>query len=59
MPDRPTRPPHGFGTRAIASASAAPEVRQAGTSVPIHQAAAFAAEDSEELADILSFRVPC
>ena len=41
MPDRPTRSPHGFGTRAIASASAPPVVRQTGTSVPIHQAAAF------------------
>jgi len=48
----------GFGTRAIAAASTPPEVRQAATSVPIYQAAAFAAEDSEELADILAHRTP-
>ena len=58
MPDRPIRSPRGFGTRAIASASAPPTVNQIGTSVPIYQAAAFAAEDSQELADILGFRTP-
>jgi len=58
MPDRPTRPPLGFGTRVISAASAPPVVRQTGTSVPIYQAAAFAAEDSQELADILGFRTP-
>jgi cystathionine gamma-synthase/O-acetylhomoserine (thiol)-lyase len=59
MPHPPARPSrHGFGTRAIASASTPPEVRQTGTSVPIYQAAAFAAEDAQELADILGFRTP-
>ena len=58
MSDRPTRSPRGFGTRAIASASTPPTVDQIGTSVPIYQAAAFAAEDSQELADILGFRTP-
>jgi cystathionine beta-lyase/cystathionine gamma-synthase len=59
MPLQPDAPPRrGFGTRAIASASAPPEVHQAGTSVPIYQAAAFAADDAEELAAILGFRTP-
>lgn len=58
MPDRPSRTAHGFGTRAITAASQPPVVRQTGTSVPIYQAAAFAAEDSQELADILGFRTP-
>ena len=59
MPHQPSQPSrHGFGTRAIASASAPPDVRQTGTSVPIYQAAAFAADDAQELADILGFRTP-
>ncbi|MFN8622939.1 MAG: aminotransferase class I/II-fold pyridoxal phosphate-dependent enzyme [Chloroflexota bacterium] len=49
---------HGFGTRAIAAASVPPEVRQTGTSVPIYQAAAFAADGADELAAILSFKTP-
>jgi cystathionine beta-lyase/cystathionine gamma-synthase len=48
----------GFGTRAIAAAMRPPEVRQAPSAVPIYQSATFAAEDAEELADILAFRRP-
>jgi cystathionine beta-lyase/cystathionine gamma-synthase len=51
-------PPHGFGTRAIAAATRAPDVRQAPSAAPIYQAATFSAEDSEELTDILAFRRP-
>lgn len=50
--------PLGFGTRAIRAASTPPEVRQMANSVPIYQAATFAAEDSAELGDILSDRKP-
>lgn len=49
---------HGFGTRAIRVASTPPDVRQVANSVPIYQAATFAAEDSAELGDILSDRKP-
>ena len=52
----PRRPPTGFGTRAIAAASRPPEVREAATAVPIYQAAAFAADSTDELAAILGGR---
>jgi cystathionine beta-lyase/cystathionine gamma-synthase len=58
MPEGSSRRAAGFGTRAIAAATAAPEVRQPATSVPIYQAATFAATDSAELAGILSFQAP-
>jgi cystathionine beta-lyase/cystathionine gamma-synthase len=48
----------GFGTRAIRVASTPPDVRQMANSVPIYQAATFAAEDSAELGDILADRKP-
>ena len=51
-------PPLGFGTRAIRAASTPPDVRQTANSVPIYQAATFAAEDSAELGDILADRKP-
>ena len=57
MAKEPTQP-LGFGTRAIRAASTPPEVRQVANSVPIYQAATFAAEDSAELGDILSDRKP-
>lgn len=50
--------PAGFGTRAIEAASRPPDVRQAPSAVPIYQAATFRAQDAEELADVLAFRVP-
>ncbi|MEA2623206.1 MAG: O-succinylhomoserine sulfhydrylase [Chloroflexota bacterium] len=58
MPIDPAQGPLGFGTRAIRAASTPPEVRQVANSVPIYQAATFAAEDSAELGDILSDRKP-
>lgn len=51
-------PRAGFGTRAIAAASTPPEVHEAATSVPIYQAAAFAADDADDLAAILAGRTP-
>lgn len=57
MVKEPT-PTQGFGTRAIRAASTPPEVRQVANSVPIYQAATFAAEDSAELGDILADRKP-
>jgi methionine-gamma-lyase len=50
--------PQGFGTRAIRVASTPPDVRQVANSVPIYQAATFAAEDAAELGDILADRKP-
>jgi methionine-gamma-lyase len=56
MDGSPRRP--GFGTRAIAAGTRPPEVHQVPSSAPIYQSATFAAEDAEELTDILSFRRP-
>lgn len=50
--------PAGFGTRAIEAASRPPDVRQAPSAVPIYQAATFCAQDADELADVLAFRLP-
>lgn len=52
------RPPsaHGFGTRAIRTATAPPLVDQLPTSVPIYQSATFGSADSAELGDILADR---
>ena len=41
-------PAQGFGTRAIASATRPPVVRQGGNSVPIYQSVTFEAEDAAE-----------
>jgi methionine-gamma-lyase len=48
----------GFGTRAIRAASTPPEVHEQANSVPIYQAATFAAADAAELGDILADRRP-
>src|SRR3954467_5876082 len=48
----------GFGTRAIRAASTPPIVNERANSVPIYQAATFAAEDAAELGDILADRKP-
>ena len=48
----------GFGTRAIASATRPPVVRQGGNSVPIYQSVTYEASDAAELGDILSDRRP-
>src|SRR3990170_2339936 len=48
----------GFGTRAIRAATHGPMVRQGASAVPIYQAAAFHAEDLDDLADILAFAKP-
>src|SRR4051794_598068 len=56
MADQPRS--QGFGTRAIRAASTPPVVNQQANSVPIYQAATFAAEDAAELGDILADRKP-
>lgn len=48
----------GFSTRAIRAAARLPAVAQRPTAVPIYQTATFAAEDADELADVLTERVP-
>jgi cystathionine beta-lyase/cystathionine gamma-synthase len=48
----------GFGTRAIRVASTPPVVREQANSVPIYQAATFAADDAADLGDILADRKP-
>ena len=48
----------GFGTRAIRVASTPPVVNEQANSVPIYQAATFAADDAAELGDILADRKP-
>lgn len=45
---------HGFSTRAIAAASRVPRLRQTPTSVPIYQTATFAADDTDELGEVLA-----
>jgi len=48
----------GFSTRAIRAAARRPDVRQRATAVPIYQTATFAASDADELADVVTNRVP-
>ncbi|HET7027982.1 MAG TPA: aminotransferase class I/II-fold pyridoxal phosphate-dependent enzyme [Candidatus Limnocylindrales bacterium] len=48
----------GFSTRAIRAAARLPDVDQRPTAVPIYQTATFSAPDSDELADVLSDRIP-
>jgi methionine-gamma-lyase len=55
MSDR-TPSPRGFSTRAIRAATTPPRLNQAPNAVPIYQSATFSAEDSAELADILTDR---
>jgi methionine-gamma-lyase len=52
------RGPGGFGTRAIRAATRGPAVAQSPSAVPIYQAAAFHAEDTADLAEILAFDKP-
>lgn len=47
---------NGFGTRAIAAATRAPNVEQKPDAVPIYQAVTFSADDSADLGDILADR---
>jgi cystathionine beta-lyase/cystathionine gamma-synthase len=46
----------GFSTRAIRAAARLPAVDQSSTAVPIYQTATFAADDSDELADVVTDR---
>jgi cystathionine beta-lyase/cystathionine gamma-synthase len=48
----------GFSTRAIRASAHGPAVRQRATAVPIFQTATFAASDADELADVVTGRVP-
>jgi cystathionine beta-lyase/cystathionine gamma-synthase len=48
----------GFSTRAIRASAHGPTVRQRSTAVPIFQTATFAAADADELADVVTGRVP-
>jgi cystathionine beta-lyase/cystathionine gamma-synthase len=48
----------GFSTRAIRAAARLPTVAQRPTAVPIYQTATFAAEDADELADVVTDRRP-
>lgn len=57
MADR-APPPAGFSTRAIRAATSAPRLNQIPNAIPIYQSATFSAEDSAELADILTDRRP-
>ena len=43
-----------FSTRAILAATRSPEVDQTPSAIPIYQAAAFSADDAEELGDVLT-----
>jgi methionine-gamma-lyase len=52
------RDENGFGTRAIRAATRPPTVEQVPASVPIYQTAAFNADDTAELAEILAFDRP-
>jgi cystathionine beta-lyase/cystathionine gamma-synthase len=57
-PQEPPRRNRGFATRAIRAASSAPRVDQSPTAVPIYQSVTFAANDADELADVLNDRQP-
>jgi cystathionine beta-lyase/cystathionine gamma-synthase len=48
----------GFSTRAIRAAARLPDVAQRPTAVPIYQTATFAAADADELADVVTDRIP-
>ncbi len=48
----------GLSTRAIRAAARLPAVNQRPTAVPIYQTATFAAGDADELADVVTERVP-
>jgi cystathionine beta-lyase/cystathionine gamma-synthase len=48
----------GFATRAIRAATTPPIVQQRPDSVPIYQAVTFSADDSDELADIVTDKRP-
>lgn len=56
MSEEVSTPRPGFATRAIRAASTPPEVHQQPNSVPIYQAVTFAADDAEELGEILGDR---
>mgnify|MGYP000350741780 CR=1 FL=1 len=58
MSERRSNSDAGFGTRAIAAATRAPDVTQEPGTVPIYQAVTFNAHDSAELGDILADKQP-